>query len=142
MARTLLRPCLDCGQSVRGWPRCRDCDAKRDRAKATKRPDQRLAAEVKRKREAVTDHRHNVGDWCPGVPELGRGAHPTADLVADHVTEVAAGGAEDGPLVVRCRSCNSARSANIRRTGSPIEHPATPPAPPNLATQTAEQVLG
>jgi hypothetical protein len=36
------------------------------------------------------------------------------------VVEVAAGGREDGARVVRCRSCNSARSANIRRAASPL----------------------
>jgi hypothetical protein len=52
-----------------------------------------------------------VGDWCPGWER--RPAHPSADLTADHVKEVAAGGRPDGRLVVRCRSCNAARSAHL-----------------------------
>jgi len=37
-----------------------------------------------------------------------RTARPSsADLTADHVHEVRLGGAERGPLVVRCRPCNS-----------------------------------
>ena len=142
MTRTLLRPCLDCGHSVRGKPRCRDCQAKHEQAKSAHRPDLRRAAETKRRREAVADHRLTVGDWCPGWER--QGAHPSADLTADHVTEVAAGGREDGPLVVRCRSCNAARSANVRRIadqllGSPMGPTAATPRPPNLATHTAPE---
>jgi hypothetical protein len=81
----------------------------------------------------VTEHRATIGDWCPGWER--HGAHPSADLTADHVVEVAAGGAEHGPLVVRCRSCNAARSANVRRTvdqllGSPLGDPAATPRQP------------
>jgi hypothetical protein len=52
-----------------------------------------------------------VGDWCPGWER--QPAHLSADLTADHVREVAAGGKPDGKLVVRCRSCNAARSAHL-----------------------------
>jgi hypothetical protein len=75
----------------------------------------RTYQETERRRRAVAEHRAAIGDWCPGVPELGRGAHPSANLTADHVIEVAAGGLESGPLVVRCGPCNSARSATIGR---------------------------
>src|SRR5215203_6555287 len=85
-----------------------------------------------RRRRVVADHRAIVGNWCPGWER--RPAHPSADLTADHVKEVAAGGRPDGPLVVRCRSCNAARSAHLnrriltRRTPnhpSPAERPIT-----------------
>ncbi|HEX8135147.1 MAG TPA: hypothetical protein VF880_17180, partial [Actinomycetes bacterium] len=56
-------------------------------------------------------HRATVGDWCPGVAELGRPAHPAAKLAADHAVEVAIGGPESGPLVVRCPACNNAKAA-------------------------------
>jgi len=111
MTRTLLRPCLDCGKAVRGKPRCRDCQANRDRAKAAKRPDMRTHAETERRRRLVADHRARVGDWCPGADQ--HPAHPCADLVADHVVEVAAGGPEAGPLRVLCRSENSRRSGRV-----------------------------
>jgi hypothetical protein len=52
-----------------------------------------------------------VGDWCPGWER--RPAHPAADLTADHIREVAKGGDPRGRLVVRCRSCNAARSAHL-----------------------------
>lgn len=44
------------------------------------------------------------GYWCPGyqVP-----AHAADVLTADHIVAVGAGGPEDGPLTVLCRSCNS-----------------------------------
>jgi hypothetical protein len=95
----------------------------------------------------VADHRARHGDWCPGVPELRRPAHPSADLTADHLHEVRLGGAESGPLVVRCRPCNSARSANVARSllaqvadqrGFPMTATAAPPRPPNLATHTTQ----
>jgi hypothetical protein len=111
---TLLRPCLDCGRSVRGKPRCSDCQATQDQAKRARRPDlHNDARERERRRRVVADHRALLGDWCPGVKELRRPAHPSADLTADHVREVGRGGRPDGPLVVRCRSCNAARSAHL-----------------------------
>jgi 5-methylcytosine-specific restriction enzyme A len=114
VTRTLLRACLDCGKPVRGKPRCRDCHANQDRAKQPRRPDLHTdAKERERRRRVVADHRAMLGDWCPGWAK--QPAHPAADLTADHVKEVAAGGRPDGPLVVRCRSCNAARSAHLNR---------------------------
>jgi 5-methylcytosine-specific restriction enzyme A len=111
MSRTLTRPCLDCGKAVRGKPRCRDCQAKRDQVKRAKRPDLDDHHERQRRRRLVADHRAEVGDWCPGLED--HPAHPSADLVADHVVEVAVGGLASGPLRVLCRSENSRRSANL-----------------------------
>jgi 5-methylcytosine-specific restriction protein A len=133
MSRTLTRACLDCGHPVRGKPRCPRCHAKRDQRKRVKRPDlHNDHQERERRRRVVADHRAIVGDWCPGWER--QPAHPSADLTADHVREVAAGGRPDGKLVVRCRSCNSARSAHLAtriltsRTPldpSPAERPIT-----------------
>jgi len=109
----------------------------RERAKVARRPERKSYAETKRRREAVAAHRAEVGDWCPGVPEFGRPAHPSANLQADHVVEVARGGPEAGPLVVRCAPCNSARSANVRR-GSPMATATTPPAKPNSRLHTGD----
>jgi hypothetical protein len=139
MTRTLLRSCLGCGVLVRGKPRCTACqrthDRPKDQAKRQRRPDLHSdAAERERRRRAVADHRARVGDWCPGVPELGRPAHP-----ADHAVEVAAGGDPRGPLVVRCVPCNSARSANVPRralvelAGSPHRAAPTTPLPAERA---------
>jgi len=111
MTRTLIRPCLGCKQPVRGKPRCGDCQRVKDQAKRQRRPDLDDARERERRRRVVADHRAMVGDWCPGWER--RPAHPSADLTADHVKEVAAGGRPDGRLVVRCRSCNGARSAHL-----------------------------
>jgi hypothetical protein len=114
MSRSLLRPCLDCGRSVRGRTRCVDCQRHQDRAKAARRPDlHNDALERERRRRVVADHRAMVGDWCPGWEC--QPAHLSADLTADHVREVARGGKPDGRLVVRCRSCNAARSAHLAR---------------------------
>ena len=111
MNRTLLRACLDCGKAVRGKPRCHDCQAKRDQAKRTRQPDMRTHAETERRRRLVADQRARVGDWCPGLED--HPAHPSADLVADHVIEVAVGGLESGPLRVLCRQENGRRSARV-----------------------------
>src|SRR5512133_3603833 len=119
MTRTLLRPCLDCAKAVRGKPRCRDCQANRDRAKAAKRPDMRTHAETQRRRRLVATHRATVGDWCPGLGD--HPAHPSADLVADHVIEVAAGGPEAGPLRVLCRAENGRRSARVLSRLLPLD---------------------
>jgi 5-methylcytosine-specific restriction enzyme A len=111
MTRTLIRPCLDCGRAVRGKPRCGDCQRVKDQTKRAKRPDLDNHHERERRRRVVADHRAVVGDWCPGWS--GQPAHQSADLTADHVREVARGGRPDGRLVVRCRSCNAARSAHL-----------------------------
>jgi hypothetical protein len=82
-----------------------------------------------------------VGGWCPGWGR--QPAHQSADLTADHVREVATGGRPHGKLVVRCRSCNSAKAAAIiaRALGVPPAGGAQPtPRPPNLATSSAAPV--
>jgi 5-methylcytosine-specific restriction enzyme A len=130
MTRTLTRPCLDCGKPVRGKPRCRDCTARTDQAKRVRRPDlHNDHRERERRRRVVADHRAIVGDWCPGWER--RPAHPSADLTADHVREVARGGRPDGRLVVRCRSCNAARSAHLAHLAHRVltGRAATDPAP-------------
>jgi 5-methylcytosine-specific restriction protein A len=111
MSGGLFRGCLDCRTLVRGKSRCVDCQRKVDRAKVAKRPRFKTYSETERRRRAVAEHRATIGDWCPGWE--GQAAHPSADLTADHPVEVAAGGLESGPLVVRCRSCNAARSARV-----------------------------
>jgi 5-methylcytosine-specific restriction enzyme A len=140
MTRTLLRRCLDCGTSVRGKSRCVDCQRDRDRARRARRPDLDDHRERERRRRLVADHRARIGDWCPGVPELRRGAHPSADLTADHVIEVAAGGLASGPLVVRCRSCNSARSAWLATGVGPlVAAQLTTPRPPKFPTHSGPE---
>jgi hypothetical protein len=131
MSGTLLRRCLDCPRSVRGKSRCTDCDRAYQRAKRARRPDLDDAAERKRRARLVADHRARVGDWCPGLDQ--HPAHPCADLVADHVVEVAAGGPATGPLRVLCRSENSRRSAALA-SGLLVPLPGLTPRPPNFPT--------
>jgi hypothetical protein len=74
-----------------------------------------------------------VGDWCPGLGQ--HPAHPSADLVADHVVEVAAGGLATGPLRVLCRSENSRRSAWLATGLGPlVAAMPTTPRQPNFPT--------
>jgi 5-methylcytosine-specific restriction enzyme A len=131
MSRTLLRRCLDCNTSVRGKPRCASCQRDRDRAKRARRPDLDDAAERKRRQRLVAEHRATIGDWCPGLGQ--HPAHPSADLVADHIVEVAAGGPASGPLRVLCRAENSRRSAWLA-TGLFPGAQLTTPRPPNFPT--------
>jgi hypothetical protein len=141
----LKRACLGCGKLGRWRHRCPRCEAMRQRAKAARRPDlHNDRAERRRRAAAVAAHRATVGDWCPGVPELGCGAHPAAHLSADHVAEVGAGGHPGGPLVVRCGPCNSARSANLVRRvaaelgGFPKGDDPTTPRPSKFPTHTGD----
>lgn len=102
-----LRPCLDCGALSQG-ARCpghtRVKQRGYDQAKRAIRPY--TSAERKRRAEAVAQHRQQFGDVCPGYM---RDPHPSTDLTADHPHAVARGGAEDQPLTVLCRSCNSSK---------------------------------
>jgi hypothetical protein len=79
--------------------------------KRARRPDLDDAHERERRRRLVADHRATVGDWCPGLED--HPAHPSADLVADHVIEVAISGLATGPLRVLCRQENGRRSARV-----------------------------
>jgi hypothetical protein len=88
----------------------------------------RTYQETERRRRAVATHRAEVGDWCPGLED--HPVHPCADLVADHVIEVAISGLETGPLRVLCRLENGRRSARVldvalNRDPSPAEHAIT-----------------
>jgi hypothetical protein len=117
------RPCLGPAPNVacptraltRGGPRCQSCAQRFQRRKDARRPDRRSHAVIASNAELVSQHRATVGDWCPGIPTLRIGAHPSADLTADHIPAVAHGGDELGPRIVRCRSCNSKLGATVRR---------------------------
>jgi 5-methylcytosine-specific restriction enzyme A len=91
--------------------RCPDHQRRLDtlvtRDKRRRRPYSR--AELDRRAAAVAEWIAQRGYWCPGwgVPE-----HQAADLTADHVIAVAAGGPEDGPLTVLCRACNGRKGSS------------------------------
>jgi 5-methylcytosine-specific restriction protein A len=94
------RPCLDCGQ-LSDATRCPE--HRRAKGREKRRPGY-TNAERERRALVVAQWRRDRGDYCPGynVPP-----HLTPDLTADHITPVAAGGAEGGPLTVLCRACNA-----------------------------------
>jgi 5-methylcytosine-specific restriction enzyme A len=102
------RACLGCGCIIPSGSRCTRCATKVQQAKRQRRPY--TAAERDRRAAVVAEWRATYGDVCPGWQ---REPHPSADLVADHIVAVAAGGAESGPLQVLCRCCNSARGARL-----------------------------
>ena len=95
----MKRPCLTCGVLTATGSRCPACT----RTAPTTGRDTSYAERMRRKR-TVDQHRAEFGDVCPGYQ---RGPHPSSDLTADHVVSVAAGGHDNGPLAVLCRSCNS-----------------------------------
>lgn len=102
-----LKPCLDCGKlspSSRCPTHTRTAETLRTARKRIVRPY--TWTEQRRRAEAVQAWTLVYGYWCPGWR---REPHPSTDLTADHIHAVAAGGREDGPLAVLCRSCNSAK---------------------------------
>lgn len=106
-----LRPCIDCGRPTRGR-RCPPHQAAHERGRAP-RPTNltRDTNERNRRAAAVDAHRATYGEWCPGWGS--RPAHPVQPpniLTADHDTPIANGGDPNGPLTVRCRICNGAKS--------------------------------
>ncbi|MFT4225318.1 hypothetical protein [Micropruina sp.] len=106
-----LRPCIDCGKPTAGR-RCRTHQATYERGRTprptnlTRDPDER-----DRRAAAVAAHRATHGEWCPGWnTRAAHDVHPPNILTADHDTAVANGGDPNGPLIVRCRVCNGAKS--------------------------------
>lgn len=103
-----VKPCLTCGRLSTG-SRCPTHagthQVHAQRAKRERRPY--TYTEQRRRAEAVQAHVATHGWWCPGWR---RPAHESHDLTADHVIAVAAGGGEDGPLQVLCRSCNGRKA--------------------------------
>jgi hypothetical protein len=94
--------------------------------KTQRRPERRTYTEQQRRARTVAEWRIQVGDWCPGY---GVPTHQAARLQADHVTEVSAGGREDGPLQVLCPACNNrkARAAFVRMMALPPSDATTSP---------------
>jgi 5-methylcytosine-specific restriction protein A len=107
-----LKPCLTCGTLAQG-PRCDNCRRMVGRAIQIRKRDQRprVSAEDERRRRVVDTWRTTYGDLCPG---WGVDAHRSADLTADHVVPVAAGGSEQGDLTVLCRACNARKRASVQ----------------------------
>lgn len=98
---TPLRACPSCGAPRRGNT-CR-CGW---RATANRRRPGYTAAETRRRAQTVQAHIATHGYTCPGWK---RPPHPATDLTADHITPIAAGGPENGPLTVLCRTCNASK---------------------------------
>jgi 5-methylcytosine-specific restriction protein A len=95
------RRCVHCRQLVAAGARC-GCT-----------PNTRTGytnGERVRRARTVADHREAYGDICPG---WGIAMHEASDLTADHVRPIGAGGRQDGPLEVLCRSCNGRKAARL-----------------------------
>lgn len=109
MPRASLKPCAQPGcpelQRETRCPQHRRESNRYQRQSGSKATEPRDRA---RRKAAVDAHRAVHGDWCPG---FGRLPHDSTDLTADHVQEVAHGGAPFGDLQVLCRSCNSRKYA-------------------------------
>ncbi len=75
----------------------------------------RTYAEQQRRAQAVTDHVAAYGWQCLGLAGHEHQPHPSRDLTAEHVDPVALSHNEAGPLMVICRSLNSALGARLAR---------------------------
>lgn len=100
-------PCLVCGVRTYHGPRCPDHERTRRRQPTPTRTGY-THAEKQRRAAAVAEHIERHGSICPGYK---RTPHYSEDLTAHHVVPVGAGGAQDGPLAVLCRGCNSRAGA-------------------------------
>jgi 5-methylcytosine-specific restriction protein A len=95
------RRCRHCRQLVAAGVRC-PCS-----------PNTRTgygSVEIRRRRQAVLDHLEAYGAVCPGWRVQMHEVSP-AQLTADHIVPIAAGGDPHGPLQILCRSCNSRKGA-------------------------------
>lgn len=68
-------------------------------------------AQAQRRKQAVADWVAANGPMCVGFKRMPHMVW-ASDLQADHITPLAHGGAEDGPIRVLCASCNQRRGAN------------------------------
>src|SRR5690349_5203512 len=156
MARTFAprTPCVDCSTPCTGT-RCRRCWLRTQRRPAAGPKVAREGydwSERKRRKATVDAWVAEHGWMCPGY---GIAAHMVmpGKLSADHVTPVARGGPENGPLAVLCLSCNSAkrdgrkpRAATAQRRAAavrPAERTApgrSAPAEPSRKPKPAQPV--
>jgi ribosomal protein S27AE len=80
------------------------------------RPEYNTSQERRRRKAAVdaflAEHGHTLpnGDVIARCPECGE---VRARFIADHVTSIAEGGAEDGPLRVHCARCSGRQGARL-----------------------------
>lgn len=103
------RPCLKCGHLTRNASRCDTCQAawqqRQDQQRGSAHQRGYTAQWAAISRAAVSAHRSQVGDWCPGwqIP-----AHAATDLTGDHIVPKDHGGTDEPSNVqVLCRGCNS-----------------------------------
>ena len=68
MTRSLLRPCLGCGRTVRGRPRCRDGQRTQDQAKNAKRPGFKTYSETQRRAAPSPSTAPPSGTGAPASP--------------------------------------------------------------------------
>lgn len=84
-------------------------------------------AERQRRAQVVREWRSTQGDICPGYQRPPHAVdYYSNPLTADHVAAVGAGGPEDGPLQVLCRSCNATKRDGRRRRVTRIPRESTP----------------
>ncbi|AWZ25663.1 hypothetical protein CEJ39_17155 [Rhodococcus pyridinivorans] len=127
MARATARVCCEpgCPTIIRGATRCPEHQRARDAHQRATVPTKATYnyAELKRRRATVDAWRQQHGDWCPGYQ---RPPHHSTQLSADHITPVALGGAQDGPLGVLCISCNARKGNRVQHGHDPRGTPGRP----------------
>jgi 5-methylcytosine-specific restriction enzyme A len=96
----------------RGTTRCPKCKQQREQIATARRPTRRSYAEQERRKRAVAEWVELNGWVCPGFETP---PHPSLDLTADHIVEVAVNRNEGGELQVLCQACNTRKSARRGR---------------------------
>lgn len=100
------RPCLECGTTTRRGPRCPTCQRRREQAR-NRQPH----------RQAYADHDYRTARSAARAGHYGPCVDCARwdDLTLDHVQPLIHGGLNHpSNWVVRCRSCNSRKGAQIR----------------------------
>lgn len=110
MAKRRLKACNQPGcPELQYEPRCPEHTRDNNRHRRATTPTKiHEPTDRARRARAVAAHRKLHGNWCPGWEH--HPPHHASDLTADHVIAIANGGHPQGELIVRCRSCNSAKS--------------------------------
>lgn len=97
------RTCIDCPNTAPpGKSRCPDCQRRTNRARGSATARGYDHTWQRHARQAITAHRTQHGDTCPGWNRPAHTIHPT-DWVCDH---------DIGPL---CRPCNSSKAGSHDR---------------------------
>jgi hypothetical protein len=109
----MKRLCLEPGcVSLTSTTRCTIHERQRQRARNLARPERRTSAYQRYMRQSKQAWIATHGTLCNGYGHQPPHLVAEAELTMDHVVPLARGGDPFGPVVGRCRPCNSTRGTN------------------------------